>query len=91
MGLTVKEAYALAKETYEDFRVTTCYELEDCWIFIAPCTKDGHAAFVPPLKILKSGEDGGFWDKNNQFMNCFERGDWLRANGKNIRLEELEN
>lgn len=88
MNLTIKEAYEAAKEAYEDFRITTCYELEDCWIFIAPCTKEGNPTFIPPLKILKSGEDIDFWEK--RFMNCFERGDWLKANGKNISIEEIE-
>lgn len=88
MNMTINQAYELAKEVFEDFRISVCYEFEDCWIFICPCTKSGEASFVPPLKIWKSGEDVEFWKK--RFNNCFERGDWLMENGKSISIEELE-
>ena len=86
--MTIYEAYEWAKYVFEDFRITCCYELEDCWIFICSCTKSGEASFVPPLKVLKNGEDLEFWKK--RFNNCFERGDWLDENGKEIPLETLD-
>lgn len=88
MNMTVSQAYKLAKDIFENFCISACYELEDCWIFICSCTKSGEASFVPPLKVLKNGEDLEFWKK--RFNNCFERGDWLRENGKSVSIEELE-
>ncbi|MCR4889631.1 MAG: hypothetical protein K5979_10715 [Ruminococcus sp.] len=88
MKLTAMKAYELAKNMFEEFIITSCYELDDCWIFIAACDKSKNAVFIPPLKILKNGEDADFWEK--KFESCFERSDWLKENGKRILVKQIE-
>ncbi len=84
MNLTFKEAYEIALEAFEELKITSCYDIGDSWIFIAPCDRCGNAVFVPPLQVAKNGEVVDFWNK--PFNNCFERGDWLKENGETVEL-----
>lgn len=86
--LTVKQAYQYAKEVFEDYQITSCVELPDKWVFFADCP--GKLLFIPPIEILKSGKDAGFWEKHREFMTVFDEDDWLSEHGKRIPIEELE-
>ena len=88
MGIDVKQAYDYAKDAYEGFVITSCTELENSWVFFAIAKED--IVFIPPLEIMKSGEDLDFWKKYHEFNNCFEAADWLKKNGKKISITELE-
>lgn len=88
MSINIKQAYKDAKDILEGFRITSCTELQDSWIFIA--TDPNGTLRIPPIEIFKSGEEADFWKKYRNFMNCFDAGDWLREHGKRIPIEELE-
>lgn len=88
MSIDIKQAYEYAKDAYEGFIITSCTELENSWFFFANAEND--IAFIPPLEIMKSGEDLDVWKKSRQFNNCFEAAQWLNENGKEIRISDLE-
>ena len=88
MSINVKQAYNYAKKAYQDFVIISCTELEDRWVFFAKAKNS--IAFIPPLEIIKSGENADVWKKYYEFNNCFEAADWLNENGKEITITELE-
>ena len=86
MSINIKQAYKDAKDILEGFRITSCTELQDSWIFFAKIDD----IYVPPIEIFKSGEKADFWSKHREFMSIIEESEWLDEHGKDIPIEELE-
>ena len=82
MTINFEEAYAIAERELQGvFKITTCTELPDSWIF-SYSRDDGIGFFLPPLQVTKDGRCS-LWETK---MHTIEAAEWLEKHGKRIEL-----
>ena len=86
MSITIKQAYEIALDALEGFKINGCVELSDCWLF-GWCHEDGTAILLPPIRISKETGEASLHDECGvSFLN-----NTCREKGTVIPLEDIEN
>lgn len=85
MSITVKQAYEIVLDIFEDFSIYACRELNDYWLF-AWEHKDGTPILLPPIRVSK---ENGEVDLHDECASAFLN-HTCREEGKIISLEEIQ-
>ena len=87
MNISIKEAYKTAKRILEYYKIYSCVELDNCWLF-AWCMKNDDPVMLPPIQVLKDGSFAGLMNdpelKKSLTLNTYS------GYKKYISVEELE-
>lgn len=85
MSITIKQAYEIALDALEGFKIYSCTELSDGWLF-AFKNDDGSGICIPPLKISLNGDASIHNETAAAYFQhkCIEE-------GTVIPLEDIEN
>ena len=87
MNISYSDALAAAKEIYSDYQICSCTELNESWVFFVNSKNKKDFVVIPPLEILKSGEDIRNWKRPKDIKSFGGMIDWLKDNGTEIPVD----